>query len=425
MILDLKIDNLALGGRGVGRSDGKAVFVPYTVPGDVVRCRVVRDKKSYCEAELVEILTPSTARIAAGCPVFAECGGCQWQHLSYQEQLAWKERLFRETMSRALTVDDSVFAPIVASPQSLGYRCRAQFKCRMTDGGFVAGFYRSGSHYVVDIDACPLLAPDLNRLFAALKPLFSSYSLAHRVPQLDVSVDDAGQLALIVHFLDEDHTSLALLLEPIAREVPCAVYAQKGRKESLVELFAGPPQAIRPFSDMALRFPPGGFVQVNLDQNRRLVADVLAQVPPGSRVLDLYCGIGNFSLPIATVSTSVLGIEGYAPAIEMARENARRLGIDNAEFITDDAAAGLLSVQPGQYDIVLLDPPRSGAYDVARRLVELQPSTILYVSCDPMTLGRDLQKLCNNGYRPVALRAYDMFPQTAHIEGLAILELES
>ena len=139
-MIEVSIDNLAMGGRGIGRLDGKAVFIPYTVPGDRVLCRPVREKKRYCEADLVEIIEPSANRVAPVCPVFAECGGCQWQHLPYDAQLEWKERLFREALTRAVPVDAEVFLPITASPQQLGYRCRAQIKCRQTDSGFVAGF---------------------------------------------------------------------------------------------------------------------------------------------------------------------------------------------------------------------------------------------------------------------------------------------
>jgi 23S rRNA (uracil1939-C5)-methyltransferase len=426
-MIDLQIENLVQGGRGVGRTEGKAVFVPYTLPGEQVRCHVTRSKKNYSEAELVAILEPSPQRQEPVCPVFSECGGCQWQHMSYPQQLTWKSQLFRESMLRAMPLSESLFQPIVASPNELNYRCRAQIKCRKTADGFVAGFYRAGSHFVVDIDQCPLLMPDLNRLFATIKPLFSQYAFAHRVPQLDLSVDDDGQLSLTVHSLDKGLSSLRELLSPVAKDLNCSVYVQKNRDVRLVELFAARQKRIRPLRDdsMQLQCPPAGFVQINLDQNRNLVADVLEQVTAGSKVMDLYCGIGNFSLPISRIASSVVGIEGYAPAIESARENCQQLTIENIDFVVADANDGLGKYWGEGFDLVLLDPPRAGAFDVVKQLAVLQPQKIVYVSCDPMTLSRDVKHLLANGYQATLFRAYDMFPQTAHIEGMVVLEYQS
>ncbi len=323
-----------------------------------------------------------------------------------------------------MSLDESLFEPIVASPGALNYRCRAQIKCRKTVDGFVAGFYRSGTHFVVDIDQCPLLAPDLNRLLARIKPLFAQYQFAHRVPQLDLSVDDGARLSLTVHFMDDDHSSLKVLLAPVAEELHCSMYVRKSRKKGLMALFPGARQKIKPLADdaMELQYPPAGFVQVNLDQNRTLVADVLEQIPAGTKVMDLYCGIGNFSLPISRIASTVVGVEDYAPAIESARANCRDLGVENAEFVVADASYGLQSQWGEGFDLVLLDPPRAGAFDVVKQLGVLKPRKIVYVSCDPMTLSRDVQYLLANGYRAVLFRAYDMFPQTAHIEGLVVLE---
>lgn len=423
-MIDLVIDNLAFGGRGVGRHEGKAVFVPFTIPGERVRCRVLRDHKRHSEAELVEVLEPAPQRTTPACPVFGECGGCQWQHLPYTEQTTWKERIYRDFLTRALTVEASSFEPVVSSPAEWSYRCRAQIKCRRTENGFVAGFYRAGSHYVVDIEQCPLLAPELNQLFARLRSTLSGFRDAHRVPQLDLAVDDDGRTAVVVHYLETDSEPLRRLLQPLARELSCAVYVQSGRKETLVPLFSDDPLSICPLPDapMRLHFPPGGFVQVNLEQNRRLVADVVAVAGSG-RVLDLFCGIGNFALPLADKVASVTGIEDYEPAVAAARANADRLGFGNTAFLNDDAADGLQKQRsPGRFDTVILDPPRSGAYRVVKGLLELMPDRIVYVSCDPATLARDLKPLVGNGYRPRLFRPYDMFPQTGHIESLNVLE---
>ena len=195
-MIDLVIDNLTFGGRGLGRHEGKAVFVPDVIPGEKVRCRITKDHKRHSEAELIEILEASPERIKPLCPVASECGGCQWQHLPYDLQLQWKSKLFRESISRALAVDDLNFQPIVASPSPWEYRCRARIKCRVTESGFEFGFYRAGTHDVVDIAHCPLLAPVLNRLLSILKPLFADFPLAHRIPQIDLSSGDNGHAAI-------------------------------------------------------------------------------------------------------------------------------------------------------------------------------------------------------------------------------------
>ena len=423
-MIDLQIDNLTFGGRGVGRLDGKAIFVPYTIAGEKVRCRIVNEQKRYSEAELIEILEPSAYRQAPPCPVFAECGGCQWQHLPYAQQLQWKEQIFKESLSRSMQLDDDLFQPIVASPSAWNYRCRAQIKCRRSNGKFVAGFYRPGSHFVVDIESCPLLAPELNLVLPRLKEVFSTFLLAHQVPQLDLTVDANGQLSLIVHFLERDHSPLTELLTPFAAEYNCSIHVQQGHKTSPVELISAAQQFIQPLVDhsLQLQFPPGGFVQVNLAQNQQLVADVVSHVAPGQKILDLYCGIGNFSLPLAQSAESVVGVEGFAPAINAARNNAQACAMNNTSFVVSEAGKGLRQQSAeGEFDVIVLDPPRAGADGVIRQLPNLKPQQIIYVSCDPMTLARDLKYLLANGYRPVSIRPYDMFPQTYHIEGLVVL----
>ena len=422
---ELTIDNLTFGGRGVGRVAGKAVFVPYTLPGERVRCRIEREHKRYSEATLVEILAPAANRCTPRCPVFAECGGCHWQHLPYPRQLEWKEQIFRESLQRSINLSPELFLPIVASPTEWNYRCRAQVKCAVKGGRFVAGFYRPASHQVVDIEHCPLLAPQLNQLLPQLKELLGGTPLAQQVSQLDLTVDDQGQTSLMVHFSATADSSLCDFLAPFAAEFNCSIYARHNDTSSPQQLVAGPALSIRPLADhpMSLQFPPGGFIQVNLAQNRQLVADVVAQVKPGTKVLDLYCGIGNFSLPLAEQAAAVVGVEDYLPAITAARENAERLGLTTATFHASRVERRLHDLwHETAFDTVLLDPPRAGAPAVAKLLAGFRPRQIIYVSCDPMTLARDLKPLLDGGYRPTAIRPYDMFPQTYHIEGMVVLQ---
>jgi len=424
-IVELVIDRLTHGGRGVGRYQGKAVFVPGTAAGESVRCRIVHEKRRYAEAELVEILKPSPLRRRPPCPQVPECGGCQWQHLAYAAQLSAKQTIFNDALVRTAGIDPNLIGEILPAPDEWHYRCRTQLKCRLTADGFATGFFRAGTHRVVPFATCPVLAPALNDVLPHLRACLDRFDSANRVPQCDLCVDDDGQMTLIVHLLDGALDALRTELQPLADAFRVAIFVQTGRKETLQPLFAGPEQCIHPEEDgvIGLAFPPGGFIQVNLEQNRQLVATALAgcQLQGDERVLDLYCGVGNFSLPLARRCRQVTGVEEYAPAIEQARANARSNHLDNLRFFAQSAEDYVTGLQPGSFDLVLLDPPRSGAYAVATELVRLQPARIVYVSCDPATLARDLVPLLHGGFRLEQARPVDMFPQTSHIEGVAVL----
>ncbi len=424
MIIELSIDTLTVGGRGLGRHDGKAVFVPLTAPGDRVRCRVVRRHRHYDEAELLELLQPAPERRVPPCPVFGRCGGCQWQHLPYDRQMAWKERLFAETLSRAGVVSEKALLPLVAAPQEFGYRSRMQFKCRFTVEGLVAGFYRHGSHYVIDAPTCLLAAPAIDRTFAFLREQLPHAPHPEAIPQLDLSCGDDGRVGLICHVLPEAAGATRSWLVEIAGRGGFSAALQAGRKETL-EVVHGDPAltCVVDEPELTLRISAGGFSQVNPQQNRRLVAAVLAaaDLAGNERILDLYCGAGNFSLPLARRAAEVVGVEEYPPAIADARANAARLGLTNAIFLSEPAE-GALSRLSGAFDLVLLDPPRTGAYDLIRELLVAAPQRVVYISCDPATLARDLKPLVHNGYRVISSQPFDLFPQTWHIESLTILE---
>ena len=422
MLVDLQIDTLTLGGRGLGRHLGKAVFVPGTAPGDCVRCRVTRSRRHYDEAELVELLEPAPQRRQPPCPVFGRCGGCQWQHLPYPEQALWKEQLFREQLLRAGVADTTACLPIVAAPAEWGYRNRLQYKCRQTPHGFVTGFYRQASHYVIDTPHCLLAAPSIHKTYALLREALPASPCPEAIPQVDVACSDDGSIAVVVHVLPQGAAALRDWLVALAERGNFAVALQVGRKATL-ETLAGATSLVTAVDDppLALQISAGGFVQVNPAQNRRLADAVVAAaaLTGGERVLDLFCGVGNFTLPLARRAGSVLGIEGYPPAVADARDNARRHAITNVTFSAEPAEGAAL--HHGHFDLVLLDPPRSGAYPVMRDLLSVRPPRILYISCDPATLARDLQPLVRQGYTVVSSQPFDLFPQTWHIESLTVL----
>lgn len=426
MSVELTIDRLAFGGNGVGRLDGKAVFVPLTAPGDRIRCRIVKDKGRWAEGELLELLEPAPQRIEPPCPVFGRCGGCQWQYLPYSEQAAAKDAIFREQLVRHADAPAEAILPIVAAPQSYGYRSRVQLKCRNTPHGFVLGFYRRGSHYVEKIAACPLAPAALNAIIPGLYAAFAASPAADRVPQIDLNLDAAGARRVVVHVLPGAEAMARRALEPFAWQEGFALFLQAGRKEGLEHVHGAAELTIEcDEPPLKLAYGPGGFAQVNLAQNRALVAATLAaaRLTGGERVLDLFCGMGNFSLPLARRCREVVGVEDYAPSIAQAQQNAAANGIRNAHFLARPAAGALTELAAtAPFDLVLLDPPREGAYEVSRELLQVRPPRILYVSCDPATLARDLKPLLHNGYRLAASQPFDFFPQTHHIESLSVLE---
>lgn len=424
----LRIDALAYGGSGVGRLDGKAVFVPLTAPGDRIRCRIVQDRKRYAEAELVELLEAAPQRRRPPCPVFGDCGGCQWQHLPYAEQCRWKERIFAETLQRQAKIDASVLRPLVPAPDEWGYRSRVQFKCRQTEAGFVMGFYRRGTHYVIDVASCPIADSRLNAVLALFRRWLPDSPCPHLVPQVDMELDDEGRVRVTVHALGAEAAALAAYLRPLAEETGISLFMQLGRKETLVRVCGEEDLHILPLGAGSLRlaYGAGGFAQVNLEQNRQLVREVCsaAALTGRERVLDLFCGMGNFSLPLALQAGEVVGVENYAPAIERAGLNARANALANARFRALPAEEAIRDVTAAKaFDLVVLDPPRTGAYEVVRELARLRPPRIIYVSCDPPTLARDLVPLLHGGYEVVSARPFDLFPQTHHTESVTVLHL--
>ncbi len=427
MSLTLRIDSLAYGGSAVGRHEGKAVFVPLAAPGDTVRCRPVREKKNYVEAQLEELIEPSALRRAAPCPVFGECGGCQWQHLGYADQVSWKSRIFRDFLERRCAVSNDCFLPEVAAPDEWHYRSRVQFKCRQAPQGFVMGFYRRGSHFIVDIEHCPITAEPINLLLRQFRGWLAHAPCRRQIPQVDMGLDDEGRIRVVVHFIGGDAEPLARYLRPLAARHEFSLFLQCGRKKTLQKIAGEEDLYIRPAAGLRLAYGPGGFAQVNLMQNRTLVGAVCAAARLGGdeRVLDLYCGMGNFSLPLARTAGQVVGIEDYAPAISKARENAARNRMNTLTFFAAPAAMGFATEAGRDFDVVILDPPRTGARDLTRELLAAGPQRILYVSCDPSTLARDLLVLLKSGYRVTQAQLFDLFPQTFHIESLTVLERNS
>jgi 23S rRNA (uracil1939-C5)-methyltransferase len=420
----LKIETLVNGGAGLARYEGRVVFIPHTAIDDVVRCRVTKVKKNYLEAQLTEILAEGVERITPKCPVAGECGGCQLQHLTYREQLRIKDDLFRDTLIRKCSVPAHLIKTIVPSPQSLNYRSRAQVKCQQTAKGFLSGFYRAKSRYVVSVDHCPLLADELNKTMSSLRSLIEATPFAKEIKQIDLAHGDDGKQSIVVHYHGRDAIGLRQLL--LRSQLPCDILLQRKTTRSSLEVIQGDGQLMLQVDMPALElnYATGSFAQINLEQNRALVESAMQLIDWQGHeiVVDLYCGMGNFSLPLAQRSGRVIGVEESQQSIATAKRNAASNGLDNTQFYAT-AAEGFIASQGRELtpDIVLIDPPRSGAYAVMHELLASSVNKLIYVSCDPQTLARDLCELLNNGWSLVSSQPFDMFPQTFHCESLSLL----
>ena len=432
---EVTIERMCYGGAGFGRLEGKACFVPFTAPGDRARIRIVKEKRSFLEGELLDLPSPAHLRVAPACPLFGSCGGCNWQHLPYAEQLKQKSEIFGESLRRIGRVAGDCLLPAAASEQQYGYRSRIQLKLSRKGGAAALGFFKGGSHEVVDAPGgCAIAHPLLNLIAGEFRALLPGLPELAAVNQIELAVGDDGESVAVLHLDGKDPAPLSLALGAARGELPSVsgLFLRLGAKSRIEKVFGVEslsyriPAGFFPGSrPMTLRFGRGGFSQVNYPQNLRLIRSVfdMAALTGSERVLDLYCGNGNISVPIAPFAARLVGVEGYAPSIDDAVANAALNGVGNASFQVSDAALAVrrLAARGERFDLVILDPPRSGAEAVGE-IARLAPKSIVYVSCDPPTLSRDLALLGDQGYRVVGSQPVDMFPQTYHLESVTLLK---
>lgn len=427
------IDRLAFGGSGVCRIDGKVCFVPFSCPGDEVSLKITTEKKSFSNADIVEIISPSASRTVPVCPIFGSCGGCSWQHISYPLQLEQKHRIFADTLWRGARVEGDLIRDVAAAPASYGYRSRVQFKLSAGDGRLQIGFYRHASHAVVDaLQGCPVAVTQINDLLKSFRAVLPEYKELAAIPQIDVDAGEAGLIA-VVHYTGKDVLKIRSFLGACSKElIPCTgLFLQYGNMMVPEKLWGDSEISYSmPDSDPAkkpylLTYRPGGFAQVNQSQNRAVLSIIrqLGHFARSDNLLDLYCGNGNFTIPLAADVASVVGVEGFDNSIISAENNRAANNVINAEFMCDNVGSGLrrLINEGRKFDAVLLDPPRTGAADAVTDIARFCPKRIIYVSCDPSTLARDCSLLAGNGYTVAESVPVDMFPQTYHLESVTLL----
>jgi 23S rRNA (uracil1939-C5)-methyltransferase len=424
-----EIESLDQEGRGVARVAGKAVFIDGALPGELVSFRRTRRQRRHDEAQATQVLRASPERVPPRCRHFGTCGGCSLQHLGASAQLAAKARVVADAFERIGGVRPEAWLEPLTGP-AWAYRRRARLGCKFVDkkGKVLVGFRERGSPLLADLDTCEVLAEPVGALVAPLAALVGSLDIRRRVAQVEVAVGDAAT-ALVLRVLDEPGAGDLAKLAEFERTHGVTIHLQRGGLDTVTPLTppAPPLRYALPGLPAGIEFAPTDFVQVNGILNGRMVALALELLAPRSsdRALDLFCGLGNFSLPLALRTAAVDGVEGDAALVARARANAGRNGIANAAFHAADLS---LAQQDGawargRFDLVLLDPPRAGAREVLPLAAASRPRRIVYVSCHPGSLARDAGILVReHGYRLAKAGIMDMFPHTSHVESIALFE---
>lgn len=426
---EAEIIDLSHDGRGVARHEGKAVFVVGALVGERVRARISHRSRSYDEAELVEVLSPSPLRVTPRCRHFDSCSGCVLQHLDAGAQIAAKQRVLLDNLERIGRVSPArVLAPLTA--EHWGYRRKGRLSVRWVEkkGRTVVGFRERNPRFVADLSRCETTIPAIGERIAEIAALVDRLDIRRDIPQIEFIAGDCA-VVLVFRVLQAPTASDRANLREFAERTGLAVFLQPGGVESVSPLWPEQLELFYTLPEFSVRidFRPLDFIQVNEGINRAMIARTLAMLAPepGERVLDLFCGLGNFSLPIARSGAEVVGVEGEAGLVARARENARSNGLPAVVFHAADLASDLGGepwLRQG-FDRVLLDPPRSGAEAVLAQLPLDGVRRIVYVSCHPGSLARDAGFLVRErGFTLVEAGVMDMFPHTAHVESIACFE---
>ncbi|ARP95403.1 23S rRNA (uracil(1939)-C(5))-methyltransferase RlmD [Bordetella genomosp. 13] len=431
----LKIESLDLEARGIARRDGKVVFVEGALPGERVATATVRRKPSYEIARVESVLTPSSQRVVPRCPHFGVCGGCAMQHLEPSAQVAIKQRALEDTFWHIGKLRPSRMLPPLHGP-TWGYRYRARLSVRVVPkkGGVLVGFHERKSSYVADMRECHVLPASVSALLMPLRALIASMSAPDRMPQIEVALGDAVTVLVLRHLLPLTDGDVSLL-RAFADKHGVQWWLQSKGPDTVQPLEPAHADALAySMPEFGLRMPyrPTDFTQVNHAINRALVSRALTLLDPRptDRVADLFCGLGNFTLPLATRAREAVGVEGSKTLTDRAMQAARQHGLQDS---TSFATLNLFEVDVewlrglGHFDRMLIDPPREGAQAVAQALSQLshaeRPVRIVYVSCNPATLARDAAIMVHEGgYALRAAGAINMFPHTGHVESIAVFE---
>jgi 23S rRNA (uracil1939-C5)-methyltransferase len=423
-----EVTSLSHDGRGVAHVNGKTLFIEGALPGERVSVRNLRRRRHYDEAAIDSLASVSPVRVTPRCAHFGVCGGCSLQHLESGAQIAAKQDHLLEELRRTARAEPATVLPALVGA-AWGYRRRARLGARFVakKGRVVVGFRERAAPFVADLKRCEILAPPLDGLIEALATMLTKLEIRARIPQVEVAVAD-NATALVFRVLSPPSASDLVLLRAFGERSAVQVHLQPGAADSVVALGEAAPLVYRlPEFDVELQFEPTDFVQVNGALNRSLVRRAIELLEPQTTddVLELFCGIGNFTLPLARRSARAVGVEGDARLLERARTNARANRIDNVQFELADLGAidGELPWARRSYARVLLDPPRGGAREALALVNRCGATRVVYISCHPGSLARDTGILVHDfGFRLESAGVIDMFPHTSHVESVAVFE---
>lgn len=424
-----QIHDLAQDGRGVARVNGKATFIADALPGETVRFKYLRVSRDADEGQTVAVELASADRVAPQCAHFGVCGGCALQHLSASAQIEFKQKQMLDALERIGKVTPESIASAITGP-AWGYRRRARLGVKHVPkkGGMLVGFRERESSYLAALETCQVLDPRVGLKLRSLASVLGQLSIHNQIPQIEVAC--AKHVALVLRVLQAPSAEDLRLLTEFAAAEGCEIYLQSGGPQTITPLT--PPARGLDYSPdgsaLRLQFEPTDFIQINGGISQTIVRQALEWLAPqpGERVLELFCGLGNFSLPLARTGVKLVAVEGEAGLVQRARANAQRASLDiqfeKADLFTSTAAAPWLQ---GHFDKLLLDPPRSGAREILPLVAAKNPRSIVYVSCHPGTLARDAGMLVHeHGYRLVRAGVMDMFPHTTHVESMALFEIK-
>ncbi|MCP4597339.1 23S rRNA (uracil(1939)-C(5))-methyltransferase RlmD [Neptuniibacter sp.] len=421
----LEVESLSHEGRGIAKVDGKTIFISGALPGESVKYKIDTQHRRYDEASCTEVIKASPQRVEAKCQHYGTCGGCDLQHLNHEDQISAKQTTVIDQLDRLGHFTPETIEQPIQSPE-WNYRrsCRLGINQLQRDGSAIVGFRRRGSSKLTHISDCPVLAEPLNEILKALPSILETEEDFKGITHAELSEgDESGALTLRIKKPLTDH--LSEKLQQLASEHNFSLFLDDGQKlqrtDKTAELFYQIEN-----SSTQVYFEPGDFIQVNASVNNQMINRAITwlDLSKDDRVLDLFCGVGNFTLPIAGHVAAIVGVEGVEEMVERANQNASRNQLSNCSFYRANLSKDLRALPwyKQGFNKIILDPPRTGALEVIKQLEKHQADMILYVSCNPAALARDGAELIKQGYRPSRFCVMDMFPHTSHVESLVLFE---
>jgi 23S rRNA (uracil1939-C5)-methyltransferase len=425
--IESTIEDLSHDGRGITRINGKVMFVNGALPGETVMIKHIAGNKNFEEGQTLEVLKSSSDRVEPKCKFYESCNGCTMMHLSPQKQIEFKQNTLKNNLLKMAKVQPESWLPPLTA-DSWHYRRRARLSVRwvMAKNKILVGFREKNGRYVADMDYCEVLQQPLDSLLQPLAKMIESLRVKQHIAQVEASIADE-EIALIIRHLKPIHSEDEMVLLEFAEKYNLRIFTQSKGPKTILELTSSTKSLYFDMQEYGIRmeFLPSDFIQVNSKMNQKMIANAISLLDLKAEdvVLDLFCGLGNFTLPMAKKVSSIVGVEGEASLVQRAQQNAHLNQIENVEFYTADLTKNHESSPWFQkpYNKVLIDPPRSGAWDILPLIAQTKADTLLYVSCHPASLARDSDRLVNDlGFKMITAGVMDMFPHTSHVESIAL-----